>query len=564
MKHRLECHTLMDILASRVSDQRYQIAYRFLSDGEDDEAVVSYVELDRKIRAISRGLTKLNIEDRAVLLYPPGLDFIYSFYACLNSGVIAVPIYPPHPARPGKSLPLIKQIIEDSSPKVILTTETIKEALLERTDLLTYYPALDIIATSKPDVYEGDGKLRAAQPSDIAFLQYTSGSTGSPKGVMVTHANLLSNLAYIERNFGLNHKSDAVFWLPPYHDMGLIGGILQALYTGYPLTLIPHMAFLQKPVRWLKAITKYKAHTAGAPNFAYDLCVRNIPLEQREGLDLSSWNIAFDGAEHIYKATMERFSHSFAPYGFNATAFVPCYGLAEATLLVTSSPVGQQVEEITLSWESAQGDTKSGRYVSCGHIDDQTNVRIVQPDSLIEIQSNEVGEIWVSGPGVTKGYWNSTAETERVFNAYIPGSKVGPYMRTGDLGFISGNSLYVAGRLKDLIIIAGINYYPDDLEKTAEDSHPVLGVKSCVAFSIEKEEQERLVILFELNPKHLAQADEIIQSVRGALAGNHGLGAYEIVGVNPGDLPKTSSGKIKRHRCKSLYHQGKFNKAIAP
>jgi acyl-CoA synthetase (AMP-forming)/AMP-acid ligase II len=330
--------SLIDILSWRAINQSHQLAYRFL---HEEENVCSYGELDRKARAIAIKIQSISKPgDRVLLLYPPGLDFIFAYFGCLYAQVIAVPAYPPHPARLERTLPMIRGIIADSTPKVALVNRMLRDAIKSKTELIAEFPEMKWCSTELDTNEHWDEAWEPLKylSKDLAFIQYTSGSTGDPKGVMVSHGNVLHNLSYIEKVFGLSPNSNTVLWLPPYHDMGLIGGILQALYSGYPITLFSHFSFLQKPYRWLEAISRFGASVSGAPNFAYDLCVKKIKPELRDSLDLSGWRIAFNGAEKVHHDTLTRFANYFQSCGFNRKAFVPCYGLAEATLLVTGTP----------------------------------------------------------------------------------------------------------------------------------------------------------------------------------------------------------------------------------
>jgi len=417
----------------------------------------------------------------------------------------------------------------------------------------------------------------------LAFLQYTSGSTGAPKGVMVSHGNLLHNSAYI--NYVQENEADSIggTWLPPFHDMGLIEGILQPLYNGYPCYLMSPAAFLQRPIRWLQMISRYKVTNSGAPNFAYDLCVHKIAPEQRETLDLSKWRVAYNGAEPIRKDVLERFAQAFGDCGFRWNALYPVYGLAEATLMVSSGrrkyepvfctvnaealekhrivevPEDQQVEDSRNKVEAKRNLSHSGgtqTLVASGRIiEDYMQVAIVHPELLTRCPSGEVGEIWLKGPSVAQGYWNRFDETKHTFQAYMADTGDGPYMRTGDLGFVNDGELFVTGRIKDLIILRGQNFYPQDIELTVEGSHPALQPGGGAAFSVEIGGEERLVVVQEVERSYRRKldVDEVIGAIRQAVVEEYELGVYAIVLIKPLSIPKTSSGKIQRHACRAAY-----------
>jgi acyl-CoA synthetase (AMP-forming)/AMP-acid ligase II len=422
----------------------------------------------------------------------------------------------------------------------------------------------------------------------LAFLQYTSGSTASPKGVMVSHANLLHNERVIHAAFEHNEQCSGVSWLPVYHDMGLIGTMLQPLYAGFPFTLMSPVDFLQRPVRWLNAISKYRATVSGGPNFAYDLCVRKVSDEQKESIDLSSWDLAFSGAEPVQASTIEAFSKAFEQCGFRRETFYPCYGLAESTLFVTGDiksrvPVVLDVEAEALQEHKviealSDGSASARKLVSCGRVWLDQTVQIVDSETLVPCPPGAIGEIWVSGPSVTKGYWGLPEESERTFGAYAAGqSREGPFLRTGDLGFLQANELYVTGRCKDLIIFNGRNYYPQDIEWTVERCHPGLRLGCSAAFSLEIDREERLIVVAEVERRYQQKVQappsgerrvedeptmsdgaasdfsEVMAAIRRAIAAEHELPAYAIGLLKSGSIPKTSSGKIQRHLCKKAF-----------
>lgn len=560
--------SLVDILRWRAANQPQRLAYRFLVDGEFEEITMPYGELDRRARSIAASLQSVaKPGDRALLLFPPGLDFVAAYFGCLYAQVIAIPAYPPHAARIEKTLPVVRRIVADARPSVALLTTALFNGFATQKPTEDAFRELKWLAT---DGDEGNSRAEDWQQpiiggNDLAFLQYTSGSTSAPRGVMVSHHNLLHNLGLIERAFGLSDNSHTVFWLPPYHDMGLIGGILQALYSGYPVTLISQMMFLQRPVRWLQAISRFRATCSGGPNFAYDLCLRKVKPEQREQLDLSSWKVAFNGAEPVYHKTLDQFADYFAPCGFRREAFLPCYGLAESTLIVSGEQKARPPLIRCLTYAGLEenravisvvetDDTRA--LVSCGPVLSGLKANIVHPETLEPCASDRIGEIWLSGPSVATGYWNKPLESEITFGARIAGSNEGMFMRTGDLGFLYEGELYITGRLKDLIICDGKNHYAHDIEKTAEAAHPAIRPAGCAVFSITREGRESVVIIAEVEYKMAGMAADAIKNIRQAVAAEHEVPVSDIKLIAPGGIPRTTSGKIRRFLCKTNYMAG--------
>ena len=553
--------TLVDILHSKALYQPDKKAFTFLRDGETEEINLTYLELDLQARAIATSLQNLGAKgERALLIYPPGLEFIAAFFGCLYAGVVAVPAYPP---RRNQSLSRLQSIVADAGATIALTTKTTLSNVERQFTQSPTLQALHWLATDNISSDLAQAWHKPAISSDtLAFLQYTSGSTGTPKGVMVSHGNLLYNEQMLQRAFEHTEKTIYVSWLPLFHDMGLIGNMLQSLYLGRPCILMSPVAFLQRPVRWLQAISRYKATTSGAPNFAYELCVSKITNEQRETLDLSSWDIAFNGAEPVRAETLERFATAFEPYGFRREAFYPCYGMAETTLIVSGGlkaalPVIKTVQGNTLEQNhvaSASQENNAARtLVSCGQTLLEQQIVIAHLDTLTRCQPNEVGEIWVSGNNVAQGYWNRPEETETTFRAYLADMGEGPFLRTGDLGFLQDGELFVTGRLKDLIIIRGRNHYPQDIELTVEQSHPVVQQGCTAAFSVELHGQERVVVACEVErtSRRNLDVDEVVGAIRKAVSEQHDLEVYGVLLLKTGTIPKTSSGKIQRHACKA-------------
>lgn len=575
----LKRYTLVELLRYRSSTQPDRVAYTFLHDEQTEATRLTYRELDRQARAIAAQLQALGLsQQRALLLYPPGLDYLTTFFGCLYAGVIAVPAYPP---RNQRNTPRILAILTDAQAAIALTTTAtlsrVKPLLAEKSDLQgLQWLTTDRLAAGLEDSWQEP----AIESDTLAFLQYTSGSTGTPKGVMLSHGNLLHNATTTYQMMEHSPSSTFVSWLPAYHDMGLIGGILQPLYGGFPCFLMAPASFLQRPYRWLKAISDYGGTTSGGPNFAYELCIDKITPEQRETLDLSRWSVAFNGAEPIRWDTLERFSKTFASCGFRPEAFYPCYGMAEATLMVSGGskaalPTIKTIQRTALEQGSViDGDScareeteaqnasqpeNTQTFVSCGQTIPQQQIVIAHPQTLTQCLPDEVGEIWVSGPSVGQGYWNRLEDTEQTFRAYLSDTGEGPFLRTGDLGFLHEGELFITGRVKDLIVIRGRNLYPQDIEWTAEQSHPALRLGSGAAFSVEGESEERLVVVQELEFRAKPNLDEVTAAIRQAVAEEYEVQVYAVVLIKPGSIPKTSSGKIQRRACRAAFLSGNLD-----
>jgi len=558
---------LVDLLLHRSTHQGHDRAFIFLRDGESDEVTLTYRELDRQARAIGARLQAMGMTgERALLLYPAGLDFIAAFFGCLYAGVVAVPAYPP---RRNRNLTRIQGICANAEAKIAMTTHEVYDRIQ---GVLDTTPLLSSIQWLTTDTLPSDEDTNWQRPDvhgdTLAFLQYTSGSTGTPKGVVLNHANLLHNSALISYAFEHTRSGRGAFWLPSYHDMGLIGGILQPVYMGLLNILISPVSFLQKPFRWLKMISKYRATISGGPNFAYDLCVNKITPEQRDTLDLSCWGLAFNGAEPVREETIERFSHYFAPCGFKREAFYPCYGMAENTLIVSGGyrsvpPVIRYFEAKALEQNQvvdAISDEEGARaMVGCGgHLLDEEIV-IANPHTLARCAPDEVGEIWVAGPSVAQGYWKRPDVTEQIFRARLSDTGKGPYLRTGDLGFLRDGELFVTGRLKDLIIVHGVNHYPQDIERTVEEAHADLKPGAGGAFTVEHAGKERLVVVTEMERgkhRHVEDFGGVFDAIRRAVSAEHEVPLDGIVLIKAGSIPKTSSGKIQRHACKLGFLDG--------
>ncbi len=538
------------------------MAFTYLLDGENEQVHLTNRELDRRARAIGSWLQSLGLSgERALLLYPAGLDFICAFFGCLYAGVVAVPVYPP---RRNRSLQRIQAVADDARAKVALTTDDVLARVEPLIDETPHLKSLPWLATTRvPEAMEDRWGAPDVGGDTIAFLQYTSGSTGTPKGVVLSHANLLHNSALIAYAFEHTRSGLGVFWLPSYHDMGLIGGILQPLYVGRPNILMSPMAFLQKPFRWLSAVSRFGGTTSGGPNFAYDLCVRKITPQEREQLDLSTWRVAFNGAEPVREDTLERFAETFGPCGFRREAFYPCFGLAEATLIVSGGQALQapsvrrfaaaslacgQVEQVPA--DNPLDEPGSRTLVGCGHALPDERIAIVDPDAMTRCGPGQVGEIWASGPSIAQGYWRRPEASEATFRAYIQDTGEGPFLRTGDLGFLHEGELFVTGRIKDLIILRGVNIYPQDIERTVQQCDPRLRSDSGAAFTVEVDGQERLVVVQEFERRGEVDMCRLFESIRLAISVEHEIPVAWMVLVKAGTIPKTSSGKIQRRGCR--------------
>ena len=576
LKNKIKTATLVDILRNRAVERPNRTIYNFLLDGESEELSLTYGELEQKAKAIATYLQSVTSpQDRVLLLYPAGLDYITAFFGCLYAGVIAIPAYPP---RPNRSLNRIQNILQNAQTDLALTNSDTLQSLEKQLEKTPELKKLRWITTNTIAPHQADNWQEPNTSEDsIAFLQYTSGSTAEPKGVKIAYKNLLHNLEAIHRCFRHSAQSRGVIWLPPYHDMGLIGGILQPLYGGFPVTLMSPLIFLQNPLRWLKAISNTQATTSGGPNFAYDLCVRKFKPEQLAGLDLSSWQVAFNGAEPINHETLNQFTETFAPYGFDPSAFYPCYGMAEATLIISGGSGNRAVVTKTVQRKALEenkiipadtGDSHPHTLVSCGRSLRDQNIAIANPETLISCKQGEVGEIWVSGSSIAQGYWQQPEITENTFNAYLKDTKVGPFLRTGDLGFIDGEELFFTGRLKDMIIIKGRNHYPQDIEKTVEETDAWIRPSGVASFSIEIQGEEKLVVLAEVERRYwssnrsntksngnsssdIISVKDLTQLIKRGISKNHDLQVYTTLLLKPGSLPKTSSGKIQRHACRT-------------
>jgi 8-amino-7-oxononanoate synthase len=551
------------------------VAYTFLrEEGEADS--LTFEQLERRTRELATTLLKhAQAGDRALLLYPSGLEFITAFLACLYAGIIAVPATTP---RKNRSSERLQAIFADSTPRLILTTRDIVPAV--RKSFPEESGAICIATDAVAEMsYAEIADLPTPMPESVAFLQYTSGSTGTPKGVIVTHENLAANALTLQEGLGLSEKSVNVGWLPLFHDMGLIGNVLAALYVGFPCVLMLPGAFLQKPLRWLQAISEYRGTMVGGPNFGWDHCARVITDEEKEGLDLSSVVTAYNGSEPVRPDTLKKFCEAFAPHGFCQEAFFPCYGLAEATLFVSGGPAtrrpyvmeidGAALEQNVVKRRSPE-TTQSNEVVGCGRSWLDTRIEIVNPATATVCGPEEIGEIWVAGRSVARGYWRRDEETRETFYAYTSDTAEGPFLRTGDLGFLSGGELFITGRLKDMIIIRGRNIYPQDIERTVERAIDFVKPNTCAAFSVGVDGDEALAVVIEADralvravgrDKERAssvEAERLVSRIRQAVAEEYEIQLREVIFVMPGSFPRTTSGKVQRSTCRSKMLRGEL------
>jgi acyl-CoA synthetase (AMP-forming)/AMP-acid ligase II len=558
--------SLTHVVDYRAFNQSEQIAYTFLSlsNGERQKKCLTYKQLKNQAQSLAFSLQNLGYSDRerALLLYSPGIEYIIAFFGCLYAGIVPVPVYPP---RPNRSLSRLQLIVNDVEAKIALTSTSILASIEHQFERIPELKNLFWLATDNlsENIDLANNNVSYVKDDDIALIQYTSGSTGNPKGVMITHRNIISNSALIYKCFGHTSASRGVSWLPIYHDMGLIGGILQPLYGGFPVTLFSPTDFIRQPLLWLKTISECRATTSGAPNFAYEMCIDKINSEARKSLDLSCWDLAFIGAEPIRAKTLNDFAEAFAECGFKKSAFYPCYGMAETTLIISGIDK-QKLPVVTKN----NNLVNHKEIVSCGKVNSGQKVIIVNSDTNQLCVDKEIGEIWIEENNcVALGYWNNKQLTQEIFQAKI-GDCQANYLRTGDLGFIEEGELFVTGRIKDVIIIRGQNYYPQDIEKTIEQSHCALKANSNAVFSVEVDAQEQLVVVQEVKRTYLKKLGiiqsshelsepklnkEIQAAMIASISQECGLNIYDIQLIKTGTICKTSSGKIQRFLCKEKY-----------
>ena len=562
--------TLVSLVRHRADNQPDRLAYCFLEDGKVEGTAYTYQHLDQRARAIAAFLQLAKVKgERALLLYPQGVEVMAAFCGCLYAGVIAIPVPPPDAGRLKRALPRLREIVKDARASLVLSTQRIIDLLaINPGEDVPEFAAMTWIDTESIDPAGADHWQDPQINQDaLAYLQYTSGSTSVPKGVMLSHHNLLHHSAYLQRACGYTPDGTTVTWMPYFHDYGLVEGLIQPLYTGIPCYVMSPLAFVKRPQRWLEAISNYRATHSQAPNFAYDQCVRRVKPAKREGLDLSCWQAAGNAAEPINPRVMREFAEAYAPQGFRWTALAPAYGLAEATLLVSSKPLGAEPVVLPLNCDAleqgrvllAAGDESCRDTVSCGQLVCETEVVITNPETRRRCRGDEIGEVWVADPGVASGYWQRPEASAETFAARLAEEPTtGPYLRTGDLGFMRDGELFITGRLKDLIIIRGTNHYPQDIEWTVQQLHAALRPDYGAAFSILDQGEEKLVIVQEVTRQHqlTLPAEEVLADIRQGIAEVHELQVSTVVLVKSGNVLKTSSGKIQRRACRDRFLAG--------
>lgn len=590
MPENSEPKSLAEILRWRADNQGDLLALTYLPDGENEAACLTFGKIDMLARRAAAELQKHHARGRAViLLFQPGPEFLIGFLSCLYAGAKGVPLYPPDLRRLNRTLPRFLAIVEDCESDIILTTTQMKKlaaAVFEHAPQLASRAWLAV--DGLPEGLENEWRDPQVSIDEVAFLQYTSGSTGDPKGIEVTHRSLLLNFMLMTLQWNHVATETTVTWLPNYHDMGLIDGWLRPFYVGCHCVAMPPLAFLKNPFCWLKAISKYRGVISGGPNFSYELCIAKITDEELKQLDLSCWKVAYNGAEPVRAETARRFTERFAPCGLPAAAFSPGYGLAEAALFVCASSRNEPAVLYSISKTDLENriitPVETGNpdgFVAVGVGKSAIPMLIVDPDSCLPLGSNKVGEIWLRGPSLASGYWKRPEQTSAVFEAILADSGEGPYLRTGDLAFVrEDGELFIAGRIKDLIIIAGRNIYPQDVEKTVENNDPANLRPGCnAAFSVDVAGEERLVVVQEVQRRHKSENpewanrrmanpeveafapvldeqpdfDKILLSIRASINVMHNADPYAIVLIKPGSIPKTSSGKIQRRACRDNF-----------
>lgn len=565
--------TIAQILRRRAADTPDRLAFGWvLADGTEGPRL-TYADLDRQARAVAARLQRFaGPGERALLVYEPGLEFLPAFFGCLYAGVIAVPAYPPRPDRLWQAADTLSRLAADCTPRCVLTGGEVAGDVERASRDIPGLACAEWINTSLVADAVAGWCREAEDPGTISHLQYTSGSTGSPRGVMVGHGSLMHNSHMIALCSGHYETAAAgicgVGWLPHQHDLGLVAGLLQAVYVGGPLYVMSPLTMLMRPYLWLEAISRHRGHTSGGPNFAYDLCVNRIDAARRAALDLSSWKVAGIGAEPVRPASMDRFAEAFASCGFRPEAFYPSYGLAEGTLMVAGgekdrAPVVKTFSAAALERNQAvratpADDGSTRTLVGCGHAWLDQQVLIVDPETQVARPEGRVGEIWVCGPSVAQGYWNRPEETAATFRAKL-NSGDGPFLGTGDLGFFSAGELFVTGRLKDVLIVRGCNHYPQDIEGTVQAVDPALRADAGAVFQVERGGEERLVVVQEIDRGSRAlDPTALAREVRRAVADRHGVQVDDVLFVRNATLPKTTSGKVQRYACKAAYEAGRL------
>jgi acyl-CoA synthetase (AMP-forming)/AMP-acid ligase II len=535
--------TLVEAVRRRARTAPAQVAVRYLV-GDGGGTTLTVTDLDRAARAVAASLSDVPPGERALLLYPPGPDFAAALLGCLYARIVPVPLPLPKPHRLKRQG---TEIAHDCGAALALTNASAMGAIAHA---FVGLPSLSLRATGRLATAEGDawdGPLPASD--DPALIQYTSGSTGGPKGVLVTHANLVANIEAISWKFRFTQADVMVTWLPHHHDMGLIGTLLAPIMRGMRLVVLSPLDMLRQPIRWLRAVTRFRGTITGSPPFGYERCLSRIPPHERSGLDLSSLRLAFVGAEPIRAGLLERFCEAYQPHGFNCDAFYPCYGLAETTLYATGVTAGSGFRRAR-----SAPDT-----VVCGGPAPGHCALIVDPATFRPVPPGDEGEIWLSGPSVAAGYWGREHESDTIFRARLSDGNQAPFLRTGDLGRLEPDGLVVTGRIKDLVIVAGRNHHAEDLERSVQAASPELQAAGVAAFAISLTDSEALVLAVEA-----ADSEGLRASMRQVIAAEHDLAIHDMLFVPAGRLPRTTSGKISRTACQAYYLERKRRRHEAP
>jgi len=562
---------LVDVVVDRAQRNPEKLAFVYLEQGEQETDRLTFAELDLEARKIAMSLGEfVEPGERVLLIYPPGLDFVRAFYGCLYAGIVPIPTNAPGRNR---SIQRLQAIGQDSQAKAGLTTPELLAIFQSQADAFPEFKPMqwlshDMLQNGTVEQW----KRRDVHLQDIAFIQYTSGSTAMPRGVVINYNNLLVNTEIIRQARQRENSTDSVIvtWVPQFHDMGLLVGVVQGVFDNQLSVLMSPIAFMQRPARWLEAITRYRGTASGGPNFSYTLCINKVTEEEYSRLDLSHWRLAYNSAEPVRKETQDEFVRKFSGCGFRYQSFQPCYGLAEATLLETS----YGGEDHTLTFPADRTSLEEGiispcenegncqHLVNCGSPLGESEIAIVDPVTCERCEPDKIGEIWISGDHISREYWNRPEETAKILQAKIKDTNEGPFLRTGDLGFMYDGDLYVTGRLKDMIIIRGRNYYPQDIEFTVEKCHPAMQPGGGAAFYLQQDGYEQLVVVQEVR-RQFEENDnlsEVIKIIRQVIAREHGIRASVVVLIRRGSIPKTSSGKIMRHECNSLFLDGRLEK----
>jgi acyl-CoA synthetase (AMP-forming)/AMP-acid ligase II len=566
--------SIVDIVSARAATDPDSLAYGFLTSGEVEAQRLTWSQVDARSLAIASAIGACTTRNaRVLLLFPPGLEFVSAFLGCLRAGAIALPAYPP--SAEDRTALRVRGMIADAGVSLILAPASVhakRDALESLAPEARQVRWLTLEEAETWSPWSQRAARSHVSSSDVALLQYTSGSTSSPRGVVITHANLLHNLACAARAGAYGHDSVGVSWLPVNHDMGLIGGVLQPAFSGFPVWLMAPAAFLQRPARWLQAISRLRATHSAGPNFSYALCARRVTDDDRRTLDLRSWHVAYNGSEPVRLETMEAFQRAFGECGFCWEAFVPAYGLAESTLFVCGSPAADDpitvdVDRASLSRSVVSPpatDRETVTLVSSGQPTGAVRVEIVDPVRHTRCGPHQIGEIWVAGDSVAAGYWNRPEDTTATFRAFIDDTGEGPFLRTGDLGFLRNGSLFVTGRIKDVLIVRGAKHYPQDLELTAERASSSIRPGCCAAFTIPGSEgdDESITIVAEIDARHAKLATgtvvycHILTKIRQLVADTHHVQIRAVELVPAGTLPRTTSGKLQRFKCREMFLDG--------